>query len=59
MFLGKVSVRIAAENGVRLVVEFASGEQVGDFIMELRKAINSTKLIILYVHINDDFHSSE
>ena len=40
-FVGKVSVRIAAENGVRLVIEFASSEQVGNFIMELKKAINS------------------
>ncbi|XP_028418102.1 inositol polyphosphate 5-phosphatase OCRL-1-like [Dendronephthya gigantea] len=39
----KVSVRIIAEKGVRLVVEFASGEEVGIFIMELKKAISAYK----------------
>ena len=39
----EVSVRIAAENSVRLVIEFVSGERVGNFIMELKKAINTYK----------------
>lgn len=43
-FLGKeVSVRIAAENSVRLVIEFPSGDLVGNFIMELKKAIGSKR----------------
>ena len=37
----EVSVRITAENGVRLVVEFISSEHVGSFLMELKQAINS------------------
>lgn len=36
-----VTVRIIAEKGVRLVVEFKSGENVASFMMELKKAMSS------------------